>query len=126
MSHETETNIPCPGNAITVYAALEVSGTGWILAVGDPSGTSGTGLHRLEPHDVDGLPGKLARARERAAAASGGPVRVLLGKLHNRTALPAAKTVPYRGHTSRRIGSVPCRRFVHVRRPGSATGQIPA
>jgi len=49
MSHETETDIPCPGNAITVYAAPQVSGTGWILAVGDPSGTSGTGLHRLEP-----------------------------------------------------------------------------
>jgi len=53
-----------------------VSGTSWILAVGDPSDASRTGLHRLEPHDVDGLLGKLWRAR--AAAASGGDVRVML------------------------------------------------
>ena len=65
-------------NATTVYAALEVSGRSWILAVGDPSDVSRAGLHGLEPHDVDGLPGKLRRARERAAAPSGGDVRVML------------------------------------------------
>ena len=61
-----------------MYAALQVSGTGWILAVGDPSDASRTGLHRLAPHDVDGLLAKLWRARARAAASSGGPVRVML------------------------------------------------
>jgi len=46
---ETRTPLPArPG---------QVSGTGWILAVGDPASAPGTGLHRLEPHGVDGLPG---------------------------------------------------------------------
>lgn len=47
-------------NATTVYAALEVSGRSWILAVGDPSDAPGAGLHGLEPHDVDGPAGKAA------------------------------------------------------------------
>ncbi len=68
---------PSGGETTTVHAALEVSGTGWILAVGDPADASRTGLHRLAPHDVDGLLAKLWRARERAAA-SGGDVRVML------------------------------------------------
>ncbi len=68
---------PSGGNVSTVHAALQVSGTGWILAVGDPADASRTGLHRLAPHDVDGLPAKLWRARERAAAVSGGDVRVM-------------------------------------------------
>ena len=71
-------NAPSGGNASTVYAALQVSGTGWILAVGDPADASRTGLHRLAPHDVDGLLGRLGQARDRAAAASGGDVRVML------------------------------------------------
>ncbi len=69
---------PSGGNATTVYAALQVSGTSWILAVGDPADVSRTGLHRLAPHDVDGLLGKLEQARDRAAAVSGGDVRVML------------------------------------------------
>ncbi len=69
---------PSGGNATTVYAALQVSGTSWILAVGDPADASRTGLHRLAPHDVDGLLGKLGQARDRAAAVSGGDVRVML------------------------------------------------
>ncbi len=68
---------PFEGNGTTVHAALQVSGTGWILAVGDPSDTSKAGMHRLAPQDVDGLPGRLGRARRRAAA-SGGDVRVML------------------------------------------------
>ncbi len=71
-------NAPFEGNATTVYAALQVSGTGWILAVGDPSDASRTGLHRLAPHDVDGLLGRLGQARDRVAAVSGGDVRVML------------------------------------------------
>jgi len=55
----TYSTTPSGENAITVYAALQVSGTGRILAVGDPSDASRTGLHRLEPHDVDGLLGRL-------------------------------------------------------------------
>jgi len=74
----TDPTTPSGGDAITVHAAPQVSGTGRVLAVGDPSDAPGTGLHRLEPHGVDGLPGKLGRARERAAAASGGDVRVPL------------------------------------------------
>lgn len=69
---------PFDGETVTVHAALEVSGRSWILAVGDPADASRTGLHGLEPHDVDGLLAKLWRARERAAAASGDPVRVPL------------------------------------------------
>ncbi len=68
---------PFEGDVTTVYAALEVSGTSWILAVVDPSDTSKAGLHRLAPQDVDGLLGRLGRARGRAAA-SGGEVRVML------------------------------------------------
>ncbi len=64
---------PFEGDASTVHAALQVSGTGWILAVGDPSDTSKAGPHRLAPQDMDGLSG-----RRRRAAASGGDVRVML------------------------------------------------
>ncbi len=66
---------PFEGNVSTVHAALQVSGRSWIPAVGDPSGTAGAGIHRLAPQDVDGLLGKLGRARERAA--TGGDVRVM-------------------------------------------------
>ncbi len=74
----TDSTTPSGGETGTVHAALQVSGTGWILAVGDPADASKAGLHRLAPHDVAGLPGKLGRARERAAAVSGGDVRVML------------------------------------------------
>ncbi len=40
---------PSGGNVSTVHAALQVSGTGWILAVGDPADGSRTGLYGLEP-----------------------------------------------------------------------------
>ncbi len=72
----TDSKTPFEGNVTTVYAALEVSGRSWILAVGDPSDTSRAGIHRLAPQDVDGLLGRLGRARERAA--TGGDVRVML------------------------------------------------
>ena len=68
---------PFGGDVTTVHAALEVSGTSWILGVGDPADTSKTGIHKLAPHDVDGLLGKLEQARRRASA-DGGDVRVLL------------------------------------------------
>ncbi len=74
----TDSTTPSGGDVTTVHAALEVSGTSWILAVGDPTDASEAGLHRLASHDVAGLPGKLGRARERAAAVSGGDVRVML------------------------------------------------
>ncbi len=73
----TDSKTPFEGDITTVHAALEVSGTSWIPAVGDPSDTSKAGLHKLAPHDVDGLLGRLGRARTRAAA-SGGDVRVML------------------------------------------------
>ena len=72
---QTDTT-PLAGDVTTVYAALEVSNSSWILAVGDPSGTSRTGLHRLSPHDVDGLLAKLGQARQRAPAP--GATRVVL------------------------------------------------
>ena len=71
-----ESAIPSTDGTITVYAALEVSGKSWILAVGDPSDASRTGIHRLKPHDVGGLLAKLGQARERASAS--GDARVLL------------------------------------------------
>ncbi len=73
----TDSKTPFEGNPTTVQSALEVSGTSWILAVGDPSDTAGAGMHRLAPQDVDGLLGRLGKARARAAA-SGGDVRVML------------------------------------------------
>ena len=40
---------PSGGETGTVHAAPQVSGTGWILAVGDPADASRTGLHGLAP-----------------------------------------------------------------------------
>ena len=73
----TDSKTPFEGGVTTVQSALQVSGTSWILAVGDPSDTSKAGVHRLAPHDVDGLLGRLWRARERAVGAAG-DVRVKL------------------------------------------------
>ena len=68
---------PFAGDTATVHAALEVSGTSWILAVGDPADASKSGIHRLAPHDVSGLLAKLEQVRGRASA-SGGDARVML------------------------------------------------
>ena len=73
----TGSKTPFEGDVSTVQSALQVSGTSWVLAVGAPSDTSKAGVHRLTPHDVDGLPGRLGRARERAVGAAG-DVRVKL------------------------------------------------
>ena len=73
----TDSKTPFEGDVSTVQSALQVSGTSWILAVGDPSDTSKAGVHRLAPHDVDGLLGRLWRARGRAVGAAG-DVRVKL------------------------------------------------
>ena len=59
---------PFAGEDPTVHAALEVSGTSWVLAVGDPADASKTGVHRLAPHDVGGLLAKLGQAPSRALA----------------------------------------------------------
>ncbi len=59
---------PSGGDASTVYAALQVSGTGWILAVGDPSDASRTGLYGLEP-----LRRWTGRPRSRCGRGSGPP-----------------------------------------------------
>ncbi len=40
---------PFDGETATVHAAPEAVGTSWILAVGDPTDASRTGLHRLAP-----------------------------------------------------------------------------
>ena len=72
----TKDTQPLAGDVTTVYAALEAVDSSWILAVGDPSDMSRTGLHRLSPHDVDGLLGKLGQARQRHRAPGG--VRVVL------------------------------------------------
>ena len=74
----TGSKTPFEGNGTTVHAALQVSGRSWIPAVGDPSDTAGAGLHRLAPHDVDGLPATPGRARDRIGG-SGGHVRVMPG-----------------------------------------------
>ncbi len=72
-----DSSTPFGGKAATVHAAPEAAGTSWILAAGDPADASRTGLHRLAPHDVAGLLAKLGQARTRAAAVSGGDVRVM-------------------------------------------------
>ena len=72
----TGSKTPFEGNGTTVHAALQVSGRSWIPAVGDPSDTSKAGIHRLAPHDVDGLLATPGRARDRAGG-SGGHVRVM-------------------------------------------------
>ncbi len=69
---------PSGGETGTVHAAPQVSGTGWILAVGDPADASPDRPVRAgAATEVDGPPAKLWRARERAAAVSGGDVRVM-------------------------------------------------
>ena len=69
---------PSRDGTVTVCAALEASGKSWILAVGDPSDASRTGIRRLKPHGAGGLPAKPGQARERASASGGAralPVR---------------------------------------------------
>ncbi len=57
----TVSTIPFDGSLNRAHAALQVSGTDWILVVGDSSDTSRAGLHRLAPQDFRRVPGSFNR-----------------------------------------------------------------
>lgn len=68
--------VPHPDEVTTVYAALEVSNSSWILGIGDPVDASRCSLHRLSAHDVAGVMEKIGQVRGRVSA--GGTRAVLV------------------------------------------------
>ena len=76
MSKELNDVAPSMGEVSTLFVALEVSGTSWVVGIGDPEQPDKVGMHRLAPADTAGLLGKIGTAR--ASAGADGPSRVLL------------------------------------------------
>ena len=74
MSKELNDVAPSLGEISTLYVALEVSGTSWVLGIGDPEQSGKVGMHKLAPADTAGLLEKIGNAR----AGADGPSRVLL------------------------------------------------
>ena len=74
MSKELNDVAPSMGEISTLYVALEVSGTSWVLGIGDPEQPDKVGMHRLAPADTAGLLERIGNAR----AGADGPSRVLL------------------------------------------------
>ena len=74
MSKDLNDVAPSLGEVNTLYVALEVSGTSWVVGIGDPEQRDKVGMHKLAPADTEGLLEKLGRAR----AGADGPSRVLL------------------------------------------------
>ncbi len=74
MSKELNDVAPSMGEVSTLYVALEVSGTSWVLGIGDPEQPDKVGMHKLAPADTAGLLEKIGNAR----AGADGPSRVLL------------------------------------------------
>ena len=74
MSKELNDLAPSGGEVSTLYVALEVSGTSWVVGIGDPGETDKVGMHKLAPADTDGLLEKIGKA----CAGADGPSRVLL------------------------------------------------
>ena len=74
MSKDLNDVAPSLGEVNTLYVALEVSGTSWVVGIGDPEQPDKVGMHRLAPADTAGLLGKIGTAR----AVADGPSRVLL------------------------------------------------
>jgi len=57
----------------TLFVALEVSGTSWVVGIGDPGQSDKVGMHKLAPADKGGL---LEQNGKACAGADG------LSKLH--------------------------------------------
>ncbi|MDE0698307.1 MAG: transposase [Boseongicola sp.] len=74
MSKELNDVAPSMGEVSTLFVALEVSGTSWVLGIGDPVQPDKVGMHRLAPADTAGLLERIGKAR----AGADGPSRVLL------------------------------------------------
>ena len=74
MSKELNDVAPSMGEVSTLFVALEVSGTSWVLGIGDPVQPDKVGMHRLAPADTAGLLERIGTAR----AGADGPSRVLL------------------------------------------------
>ena len=73
MSKELNDVAPSMGEVSTLYVALEVSGTSWVVGIGDPE-LDKIGMHKLAPADTGGLLERIGKA----CAGEGGPSRVLL------------------------------------------------
>ena len=76
MPPRNETAAPAALEHSTLYVAVEVSRTSWVVGIKGP-GSARIGLHTLEPSDADGLVALIARQRARGARSVGGAVRVL-------------------------------------------------
>ena len=74
MSKELNDVAPSMGEINTLYVALEVSGTSWVVGIGDPLEPDKVGMHKLAPADTGGLVEKIGKA----CAGADGPSRVLL------------------------------------------------
>ena len=75
MNPEMNQAAPVEGLGSTIYAAVEVSATSWVLGIGSPAQAGKVGLHSLKPRDTGALAEKIGRARDRAGGAE---ARVLL------------------------------------------------
>ena len=73
MSKDLNDVAPSKGEINTLFVALEVSGTSWVVGIGDPE-LDRIGMHKLAPADTGGLLEKIGKA----CAGEGGPSRVLL------------------------------------------------
>ena len=76
MPPRNETAAPAALEHSTLYVAVEVSRSSWVVGIKGPCGPR-IGIHTLAPSDADGLVALIARQRARGARAVGGPVRVL-------------------------------------------------
>ena len=74
MSKDLNDVAPSLGEVSTLYVALEVSGTSWVLGIGDLEQQDKVGMHKLAPADTAGLLERIGNAR----AGDDGPSRVLL------------------------------------------------
>ena len=74
MSNDLNDVAPSKGEANTLFVALEVSGTSWVVGIGDPRQPDKVGVHKLAPADTGGLLGRI----EKACSGADGPSRVLL------------------------------------------------
>ena len=73
MSKDLNDAAPSKGKVSTLYVALEVSASSWVVGIGDPE-LDKVGMHRLAPADTAGLLERIGKARSGAD----GPSRVLL------------------------------------------------
>ncbi len=73
MSKDLNDVAPSKGEVNTLYVALEVSASSWVVGIGDPE-LDKVGIHKLAPADTAGLLEKIGKARSGAD----GPSRVLL------------------------------------------------